>query len=53
MKCRATAGEFKSLTGRGVQAVVDGVSYAVGRPALLRELDATVPSHLLSLGRSS
>ncbi|GAB2637210.1 heavy metal translocating P-type ATPase [Kribbella swartbergensis] len=43
---RAKAGEFKSLTGRGVQAVVDGEKYAVGGPALLRELDATVPSHL-------
>jgi Cu2+-exporting ATPase len=43
---RAKAGEFKSLTGRGVQAVVEDVKYAVGGPALLRELDATVPSHL-------
>ena len=43
---RAKATEFKSLTGRGVQAVVDGTTYAVGGPALLRELDATVPSTL-------
>jgi Cu2+-exporting ATPase len=43
---RAKATEFKSLTGRGVQAVVDGTTYAVGGPALLRELDATVPSRL-------
>jgi Cu2+-exporting ATPase len=43
---RANAAEFKSLTGRGVQAVVDDTSYAVGGPALLRELDATVPSQL-------
>ncbi len=41
---RAKATEFKSLTGRGVQATVDGTTYAVGGPALLRELDATVPS---------
>ncbi|MGK5681125.1 HAD-IC family P-type ATPase [Actinoplanes sp. URMC 104] len=31
---------FRSLTGRGVQAVVDGQAYAVGGPALLRELAA-------------
>ncbi|MEI8410881.1 MULTISPECIES: heavy metal translocating P-type ATPase [unclassified Kribbella] len=43
---RAKASEFKSLTGRGVQAVVEGNVYAVGGPALLRELDATVPSVL-------
>ena len=41
---RAKAADFKSLTGRGVQATVDGANYAVGGPALLRELDATVPS---------
>ncbi|MBB4694989.1 Cu2+-exporting ATPase [Actinoplanes abujensis] len=35
---RATATGFRSLTGRGVQAVVDGETYAVGGPALLREL---------------
>jgi Cu2+-exporting ATPase len=39
---RAKATEFRSLTGRGVQAVVDGVTYAVGGPALLRELNAEV-----------
>ncbi|WP_432945459.1 heavy metal translocating P-type ATPase [Kribbella sp. CA-253562] len=43
---RAKAGDFTSLTGRGVQAIVDGTTYAVGGPALLRELDATVPSVL-------
>ncbi|MFG2058731.1 heavy metal translocating P-type ATPase [Micromonospora sp. NPDC048930] len=42
----AKAREFRSLTGRGVQAVVDGMSYGVGGPALLRELDATVPADL-------
>jgi Cu2+-exporting ATPase len=41
-----TGTDFRSLTGRGVQAVVDGVTYAVGGPALLRELDATVPAEL-------
>ncbi|GAA1530878.1 heavy metal translocating P-type ATPase [Kribbella lupini] len=43
---RAKAGDFTSLTGRGVQATVDGTTYAVGGPALLRELDATVPGVL-------
>jgi Cu2+-exporting ATPase len=42
----ATAGDFRSLTGRGVQATVDGDTYAVGGPALLRELHATVPDDL-------
>ncbi|MFG3577717.1 heavy metal translocating P-type ATPase [Micromonospora chersina] len=42
----AKARDFRSLTGRGVQAVVDGTAYAVGGPALLRELDATVPADL-------
>ncbi|MEV4706320.1 heavy metal translocating P-type ATPase [Actinoplanes sp. NPDC049316] len=43
---RATATGFRSLTGRGVQAVVDGTAYAVGGPALLRELETTVPGSL-------
>ena len=33
----ANASEFRSITGRGVEAVIDGVTYAVGGPALLRE----------------
>jgi Cu2+-exporting ATPase len=37
------ADNFRSLTGRGVQADVDGVHVAVGGPALLRESDAVVP----------
>ncbi|WP_352232326.1 copper-translocating P-type ATPase [Micromonospora sp. NBRC 101691] len=41
---RATG--FLSLTGRGVRADVDGATYAVGGPALLRELRATVPDDL-------
>ena len=32
---RATG--FRSITGRGVEAIVDGAGYAVGGPALLRE----------------
>jgi Cu2+-exporting ATPase len=43
---RATATDFRSLTGRGVQAAVDGTTYAVGGPALLRELRAAVPDEL-------
>ncbi|MEU8339157.1 heavy metal translocating P-type ATPase [Micromonospora tulbaghiae] len=37
---------FRALTGRGVRATVDGVDWAVGGPALLRELDAPVPDDL-------
>ena len=33
------ATDFRSLPGRGVQATIDGTEYAVGGPALLRELD--------------
>ncbi|WP_130513552.1 heavy metal translocating P-type ATPase [Krasilnikovia cinnamomea] len=42
----ATATGFRSLTGRGVQAAVDGTTYAVGGPALLRELTVPVPTEL-------
>ena len=31
------AADFRSITGRGVEAIVDGSRYAVGGPALLRE----------------
>ncbi|MFY1597878.1 heavy metal translocating P-type ATPase [Micromonospora sp. WMMD737] len=41
---RATG--FRSLTGRGVRAEVDGTAYAVGGPALLRELGARTPDDL-------
>jgi Cu2+-exporting ATPase len=34
------------LTGRGVQADVDGTAYAVGGPSLLRGLDVAVPADL-------
>ncbi|BCJ47601.1 copper-translocating P-type ATPase [Actinoplanes ianthinogenes] len=43
---RATASGFRSLTGRGVQATINGLTYAVGGPTLLRELGATVPPPL-------
>ncbi|WP_203708284.1 copper-translocating P-type ATPase [Asanoa iriomotensis] len=42
----APATDFRSLTGRGVQATIDGTSYAVGGPALLRELGVEVPETL-------
>jgi Cu2+-exporting ATPase len=47
-KTPAQASEFRSLTGRGVQATIDGIRYAVGGPALLRELDVQVPDSLAS-----
>ncbi|HEY0617509.1 MAG TPA: copper-translocating P-type ATPase [Kribbella sp.] len=43
---RVVASDFRSLTGRGVQAVVDGAEVAVGGPALLRETGAQVPAEL-------
>jgi P-type Cu2+ transporter len=43
---RATARDFRSLTGRGVQAIVEDTTYAVGGPALLRELRAAAPEDL-------
>ncbi|RUL92464.1 heavy metal translocating P-type ATPase [Verrucosispora sp. FIM060022] len=43
---RRTATGFQALAGRGVRAEVDGVSYAVGGPALLREFGVTVPDAL-------
>ncbi|MET0415755.1 MAG: heavy metal translocating P-type ATPase [Actinoplanes sp.] len=43
---RATARDFRSLTGRGVQATVDDITYAVGGPSLLREVGVAVPAEL-------
>jgi P-type Cu2+ transporter len=40
------AGNFRSMTGRGVQATVEGTTVAVGGPALLRELDVPEPEAL-------
>jgi P-type Cu2+ transporter len=42
----APASNFRSLTGRGVEATIDGDAYAVGGPALLRERQLGVPSEL-------
>jgi len=46
----ADASEFRSRTGRGVEATVDGVGYSVGGPALLGELDAEVPPQIATAG---
>jgi P-type Cu2+ transporter len=43
---RPVAAEFRSLPGRGVQAVVNGSAVAVGGPALLAELHAPLPADL-------
>jgi Cu2+-exporting ATPase len=40
------ARDFRSMTGRGVQAEVDGATVAVGGPALLRELGLAEPQAL-------
>jgi Cu2+-exporting ATPase len=45
---RLEASDFRSITGRGVEATVDGARVAVGGPALLRERSAEVPAQLSS-----
>jgi Cu2+-exporting ATPase len=40
------ASAFRSMTGRGVEATVDGHTVAVGGPALLRERNLAVPQGL-------
>ena len=42
----AAAREFRSITGRGVEATIDGTAYAVGGPALLRERRLEEPAEL-------
>ncbi|CAN5878704.1 heavy metal translocating P-type ATPase [soil metagenome] len=41
-----TAHNFRSMTGRGVQAEVNGATVAVGGPALVAESGASVPDEL-------
>jgi P-type Cu2+ transporter len=41
------ASDFRSMTGRGVEATVEGHRFAVGGPALVRERALTEPSALL------
>jgi Cu2+-exporting ATPase len=48
---RPVATNFTSMTGRGVQATVDGIVVAVGGPALLRETGATVPGEVEQASR--
>jgi len=45
----ATATDFRSLTGRGVEATVDGKRYAVGGPALLRERQLAEPTEITAV----
>jgi P-type Cu2+ transporter len=42
----AGATAFRSITGRGVEATIDGQRYAVGGPALLRERRLAEPEEL-------
>ena len=42
----AAATDFRSITGRGVEATVDGHPYAVGGPALLRERNLSEPDEI-------
>jgi Cu2+-exporting ATPase len=41
---RAPASDFRSITGRGVEATIDGRRYAVGGPALLRARGLAEPA---------
>ncbi|MFV2064659.1 MAG: heavy metal translocating P-type ATPase, partial [Chloroflexota bacterium] len=47
-----TASDFEALAGRGAQATVDGRTIAVGGPRLLEELDAEVPTNLVTKAES-
>jgi len=47
----ASATDFRSITGRGVEAEVDGERHAVGGPALLRERELVEPSELAGWSR--
>jgi Cu2+-exporting ATPase len=42
---------FRALTGRGVEATIDGVVYAVGGPSFLRERGLTEPDEIASRTR--
>ena len=44
----ARASEFRALTGRGVEAIIDGRRYAVGGPVLLRERSLDIPHTIQS-----
>jgi P-type Cu2+ transporter len=49
---RPAATGFRSLTGRGVQATVDGTTVAVGGPTLLRDTGAPVPAEVEAATRA-
>jgi Cd2+/Zn2+-exporting ATPase len=40
----ADVADFQSLPGRGVQGVIDGVTYYVGNPRLMRDIGADTPA---------
>lgn len=42
----AATSAFRAITGRGVEAVIDGHRYAVGGPVMLRERTLTVPDSI-------
>jgi Cu2+-exporting ATPase len=42
----AKATEFRAITGRGVEAVIDGQRFAVGGPVLLRDRSLAVPDSI-------
>ena len=42
----ASATGFRSITGRGVEADIDGIPYAVGGPVLVRERQLSEPDEL-------
>jgi len=42
----ATATEFRAITGRGVEAVIEGQRYAVGGPVMLRERSIDIPNSI-------
>ncbi len=44
----AHASDFRAITGRGVEAVIDGRRYAVGGPVLLRERSLDIPESIRS-----
>ncbi|MEO6126363.1 MAG: heavy metal translocating P-type ATPase, partial [Ilumatobacteraceae bacterium] len=44
----ATATEFRAITGRGVEAVIEGKRYAVGGPVMLREQSIDIPNSIQS-----
>ena len=48
----AAATGFRSMSGRGVEADIDGTSHAVGGPTLLRERGLTEPAELREWAQS-